>query len=241
VELSSRGSDTDLLAALVPLLALPVALDVYCLVDLARARSMGGAAKLAWAVVIVFVSAPSARCCTCSSAGTAGGAARLPRRHGTAGQTLAPPATPVTQAPAGRPWIRWTSRDARHGRRHARPPDRHLLQPHPGRRAADRRPGGHPARWPPALPGQHQGAHRHLPAAELAGPHRRRRRTRRRRHGRPAVGRPGSSRSEPTPSGSTPPASRPASAASPRSSPPAAPARSPASRPPPTSNRRSSP
>jgi len=47
-----------LLAALVPLLVLLVALDVYCLVDLARARSMGGAAKLAWAVVIVFVSAP---------------------------------------------------------------------------------------------------------------------------------------------------------------------------------------
>ena len=47
-----------LLAALVPLLVLLVALDVYCLVDLARARSMGGAAKLAWAVVVVFVSAP---------------------------------------------------------------------------------------------------------------------------------------------------------------------------------------
>jgi hypothetical protein len=33
-----------LLAALVPLLVLLVALDVYCLVDLARARSMGVAA-----------------------------------------------------------------------------------------------------------------------------------------------------------------------------------------------------
>src|SRR4029450_10030320 len=47
-----------LLAALVPLLVLLVALDVYCLVDLTRARSMGGAAKLTWAVVVVFVSAP---------------------------------------------------------------------------------------------------------------------------------------------------------------------------------------
>jgi hypothetical protein len=37
-----------LLAALVPLLVLLVALDVYCLVDLARARSMRGPAKLAW-------------------------------------------------------------------------------------------------------------------------------------------------------------------------------------------------
>jgi ABC-2 type transport system ATP-binding protein len=47
-----------LLAALVPLLVLLVALDAYCLIDLARARSMRGAAKLGWAVVIVFVSAP---------------------------------------------------------------------------------------------------------------------------------------------------------------------------------------
>jgi ABC-2 type transport system ATP-binding protein len=47
-----------LLAALVPLLVLLVALDVYCLVDLARARSMGRGAKLAWAAVIVLASAP---------------------------------------------------------------------------------------------------------------------------------------------------------------------------------------
>ena len=47
-----------LLAALVPLLVLLVALDVYCLGARARAWSMGGAAKLAWAVVVVFVSAP---------------------------------------------------------------------------------------------------------------------------------------------------------------------------------------
>src|SRR4029450_13473025 len=91
-----------LLAALVPLLVLLVALDVYCLVDLARAKSMGGAAKLAWAVVVVFVSAPSARCSTCSSAGTAGGGGRPPRGRGTAAPTLAPTATAVTQAPARR-------------------------------------------------------------------------------------------------------------------------------------------
>ena len=47
-----------LLAALAPLLVLLVALDAYCLVDLARARSMGRGAKLAWAAVIVLVSAP---------------------------------------------------------------------------------------------------------------------------------------------------------------------------------------
>jgi hypothetical protein len=47
-----------LLAALAPLLVLLVALDVYCLIDLARARSMRMAVKLGWAIVIVFVSAP---------------------------------------------------------------------------------------------------------------------------------------------------------------------------------------
>jgi ABC-2 type transport system ATP-binding protein len=47
-----------LLAALVPLLVLLVALDVYCLVDLSRSRSMPTAVKVVWAIVIVFVSAP---------------------------------------------------------------------------------------------------------------------------------------------------------------------------------------
>jgi ABC-2 type transport system ATP-binding protein len=47
-----------LLAALVPLLVLLVALDVYCLIDLARSRSMPIAVKVVWAIVVVFVSAP---------------------------------------------------------------------------------------------------------------------------------------------------------------------------------------
>jgi hypothetical protein len=47
-----------LLAALVPLLVLLVALDVCCLVDLARSRSMPNGVKVVWAIVIVFVSAP---------------------------------------------------------------------------------------------------------------------------------------------------------------------------------------
>jgi ABC-2 type transport system ATP-binding protein len=47
------------LAALLPLLVLVLALDVYCLVDLVRAKSVkGGVPKLVWAVVILFVSAP---------------------------------------------------------------------------------------------------------------------------------------------------------------------------------------
>ena len=44
--------------ALLPLLALIVALDAYCLVDLARARSARGAPKIVWVIIIVFVSAP---------------------------------------------------------------------------------------------------------------------------------------------------------------------------------------
>jgi hypothetical protein len=83
-ELSSRGSDTDLLAALVPLLVLLVALDVYCLVDLARARSMGGAAKLAWAVVIVFVSAPLGALLYLFLGRDRGRGRPAARRHGTA-------------------------------------------------------------------------------------------------------------------------------------------------------------
>ncbi len=47
-----------LLAALVPLLVVVLALDVYCLIDIARAKSVRGAPKLAWVLVIVFVSAP---------------------------------------------------------------------------------------------------------------------------------------------------------------------------------------
>jgi ABC-2 type transport system ATP-binding protein len=47
-----------LLAALVPLLVLNLALDIFCLVDLARAKSVRGAPKIAWVFVILFVSAP---------------------------------------------------------------------------------------------------------------------------------------------------------------------------------------
>jgi hypothetical protein len=54
---------------------------------------------------------------------------------------------------------------------------RHLLQPHPGRRAARRLPHWHPPRRAPALSGPHPGAHRHLPAAPVAAASRRRPRT----------------------------------------------------------------
>jgi ABC-2 type transport system ATP-binding protein len=44
--------------AILPLLVLLVALDAYCLVDLARASSSRGAPKIVWAIIILFVSAP---------------------------------------------------------------------------------------------------------------------------------------------------------------------------------------
>jgi len=44
--------------AVVPLLVLIVALDVYCLVDLARAKSVRNVPKWVWAIVILFISAP---------------------------------------------------------------------------------------------------------------------------------------------------------------------------------------
>src|SRR5215472_17658556 len=47
-----------LLAALAPLLVVVLALDVYCLVDVARARSVRNAPKIAWVIVILALSAP---------------------------------------------------------------------------------------------------------------------------------------------------------------------------------------
>ena len=44
--------------AVVPLLVLIVALDVYCLIDLARAKSVRNVPKWVWAIVILFVGAP---------------------------------------------------------------------------------------------------------------------------------------------------------------------------------------
>ena len=48
----------NLLFALVPLLVLVLALDVYCLIDLARAKSVRHMPKAAWVIIILFVSAP---------------------------------------------------------------------------------------------------------------------------------------------------------------------------------------
>jgi hypothetical protein len=47
-----------LLLAVVPLLILGLALDVYCLTDLVRAKSVRYLPKLVWALVILLVSCP---------------------------------------------------------------------------------------------------------------------------------------------------------------------------------------
>jgi Phospholipase_D-nuclease N-terminal len=49
---------SHLLIALLPVLILVVALDAYCLIDLAKATSARGAPKVVWALIILFVSAP---------------------------------------------------------------------------------------------------------------------------------------------------------------------------------------
>jgi ABC-2 type transport system ATP-binding protein len=46
------------LAALIPVLAVLAGLDIYCLVNVARAKSVRNAPKLAWVIVILIVSAP---------------------------------------------------------------------------------------------------------------------------------------------------------------------------------------
>jgi Phospholipase_D-nuclease N-terminal len=54
----AHGLPPHALAALLPVLALIVAIDVYCLIDLARARYVRYLPKMAWAMVILLVSAP---------------------------------------------------------------------------------------------------------------------------------------------------------------------------------------
>jgi phospholipase D-like protein len=98
-----------LLAALVPLLVLLVALDVYCLVDLARSRSMPNGVKVVWAIVIVFVSAPLGALLYLLLGRDRGRGRRgaqapagVQQGHGTTSPTTVSRATPVTGTPAGR-------------------------------------------------------------------------------------------------------------------------------------------
>jgi hypothetical protein len=56
--LAASHASPSFLAALIPVLVLVVAFDVYCLVDLLRARSVRYLPKIVWAVIIVIVSSP---------------------------------------------------------------------------------------------------------------------------------------------------------------------------------------
>jgi dolichyl-phosphate-mannose--protein O-mannosyl transferase len=47
-----------LLAALLPLLILAVVFDVFCLIDLVRAKSVRYLPKVVWAIIIVLMSVP---------------------------------------------------------------------------------------------------------------------------------------------------------------------------------------
>lgn len=53
-----RHLPPGLIPALIPVLVLIVGLDAFCLINLVRAKSVRNAPKLAWAVVILVVSAP---------------------------------------------------------------------------------------------------------------------------------------------------------------------------------------
>ncbi len=52
------GPPAAVFYALAPILLLAIAFDVYCLIDLTRARSVRHLPKWVWAVVIVLISAP---------------------------------------------------------------------------------------------------------------------------------------------------------------------------------------
>ncbi len=58
VAAAHAGPPTQVLMALLPIIALAIAFDVYCLVDLARAQSARHLPKWGWVLVIVLVSAP---------------------------------------------------------------------------------------------------------------------------------------------------------------------------------------
>ena len=88
-----------LLAALVPLLVAVLALDVYCLIDVARARSVRNAPKIAWVIIILAVSAPVGALLYLflgKDRGRSGGAQSAP-------PPVASSAVPPAQAPAELP------------------------------------------------------------------------------------------------------------------------------------------
>jgi hypothetical protein len=55
---ATAGPPPRLWMALLPIVILAVLFDVYCLVDVVRAKSVRRLSKTAWALVIVLISAP---------------------------------------------------------------------------------------------------------------------------------------------------------------------------------------
>jgi ABC-2 type transport system ATP-binding protein len=96
-----------LLVTLLPLLALIVALDAYCLVDLARARSVRGVPKVVWALIILFASAPFGALVYLFVGRDSGGGGHDPPARATVPQARPAPLPPGPRedgrAPAGPP------------------------------------------------------------------------------------------------------------------------------------------
>jgi ABC-2 type transport system ATP-binding protein len=88
--------------ALIPVLVLVVGLDVYCLVNLARAESVRNAPKLAWVIVILVVSAPLGAILYLAFGmdRTAARKGKTPTAHSAARPTAIRPASPGSM-PAG--------------------------------------------------------------------------------------------------------------------------------------------
>lgn len=52
------GPPAQVFYALVPILVLAIAFDVYCLIDLSRAASVRHLPKWVWVIIIILISAP---------------------------------------------------------------------------------------------------------------------------------------------------------------------------------------
>jgi len=90
--------------ALIPVLVLLLGLDIYCLVNLARAQSVRNAPKLAWVIVILCVSAPlGAILYLFFGVDRTGAAQRKTAARGSHSRSAAPPATGPTTIRAAPP------------------------------------------------------------------------------------------------------------------------------------------
>jgi ABC-2 type transport system ATP-binding protein len=115
------GSLSGLLPALIPALVLIFGLDIYCLVNLAQARSVRNLPKVAWVVIILLVSAPFG-----ALAYLFFGADRTQRRdrRGRAEKHGEDGGQPDGSLPIGRHLAGWRGSASQPRRRHKRPGQR---------------------------------------------------------------------------------------------------------------------